>query len=251
MAPIRRRTRAAVPKSPGSAIITIPAGTRLALVLTSPVSSQTVHRGNTIFAQVTAPVAVGNSVAIPARTFVQDKLNKLLRNGSRAQMQLESVSVLFPGVYGPVAGPGTIKTDGASRGTWPARAGSPPRSRRLRSARLELPWSGIPPANGSSGMTVNSLTINPDRMQTPAIGAMAGLAHRRYGRIGAARAQPAVLCGPGLTHGTEPAAPADAGARSGHGSRAPIRTAAGAAQARRPPPSNAPARTYSYLLHAG
>ena len=75
---------------------------------------------------------------------------------------------------------------------------------------------------------------------------------RSYGRIGAARAQPAVLCGPGLTHGTEPAAPADAGARSGHGSRAPIRMAAGAGQARSPSPtaSNARARTHSYLLHA-
>ena len=31
-------------------------------------------------------------------------------------------------------------------------------------------------ANGSSGMTVHSLTISPDRMQSPAIGAIAGLA---------------------------------------------------------------------------
>lgn len=47
--------------------------------------------------------------------------------------------------------------------------------------------------------------------------------------------------------------PADAGARSGYGSRAPIRMAAGAGQARSPSPtaSNAPARAHSYLLHAG
>lgn len=49
------------------------------------------------------------------------------------------------GVCGQVAGPGTVATHGASPGTWPARAGSPPRSRRLRSARLEVPWSGIAP----------------------------------------------------------------------------------------------------------
>ena len=70
-------------------------------MLTSPVSRKTVHRGDTVFAQVTAPVAVGDLVAIPARTFVQDKLNNLIRDGSRAEMQLESVSVLFPGCLWP------------------------------------------------------------------------------------------------------------------------------------------------------
>lgn len=175
MAPLRWRTRTAIPKSPGSAIITIPAGTRLALVLTSPVSSKTVPRGDTIVAQGTAPVVLGNSVAIPARTLVQDKLNKLIRDGSRAEMQLESVSVLFPGVY-VARSPGRDDRNGwgiawhvASKGRIAAAVAAP----AIGSARSTLVGHS---ANGSSGMTVNSLTINPDRMQSPAIGAMAGLA---------------------------------------------------------------------------
>ena len=38
-----------------AANVIIPAGTRLALVLTSPVASKTVHRGDLVYAQMTAP----------------------------------------------------------------------------------------------------------------------------------------------------------------------------------------------------
>jgi hypothetical protein len=40
--------------------VTIPAGTRFALVLTNPVSNKTMHRGDVVYAQTTAPVTVGD-----------------------------------------------------------------------------------------------------------------------------------------------------------------------------------------------
>jgi hypothetical protein len=50
--------------------VTIPAGTRIALVLTQPIQSRYIHRGDDIFAQVLSPVDAGNQVVIPAGTFV-------------------------------------------------------------------------------------------------------------------------------------------------------------------------------------
>jgi len=44
-----------------------------------------------------APAA---NVIIPAGTFVQGKVERLTRNGSRAEMALQSVSVMFPDGYG-------------------------------------------------------------------------------------------------------------------------------------------------------
>jgi hypothetical protein len=107
-------------------------------------------------------------------------------------------------------------------------------------------------ANGSSGMTVNSLTINPDRMQSPAIGAMAGLAiggmaglvllaHSRQFFVDLG--SPMEL---NLPHLLTPAR--DRVMAAVHQSL----WQAGAGQAPSPSPaaSNAPARAPSYLLHA-
>ena len=49
-----------------STTITIPAGTRLALVLTHPIQSRYIHRGDDIYAQITSPVNSGNEMVIPA-----------------------------------------------------------------------------------------------------------------------------------------------------------------------------------------
>jgi hypothetical protein len=79
--------------------VTIPAGTRFALVLTNPVSSKTMHRGDVVYAQTTAPVTVGDQVLIPAGTFIQGKVDKLTRNGNRAEMLMTSAQVVFPDGY--------------------------------------------------------------------------------------------------------------------------------------------------------
>jgi hypothetical protein len=127
------QTQAEVPLS----TVTIPAGTELPLVLTNPIQSRYLHRGDDIYAQVTAPVNSGNEVVIPPGTFVQGKLDKLGRNGSRGELHLQSISITFPdGYVAPVSGPVTLETNegyalkdpGQGRATWafillPAGAG--------------------------------------------------------------------------------------------------------------------------------
>jgi hypothetical protein len=92
--------------------VTIPAGTRFALVLTNPVSSKTMHRGDVVYAQTTAPVTVGDQVLIPAGTFIQGKVDKLTRNGNRAEMLMTSAKVVFPdGYVANITGPLNVASD--------------------------------------------------------------------------------------------------------------------------------------------
>jgi len=91
--------------------ITIPAGASIALVLTHPVQSRYIHRGDFIYAQITSPVNSGDQVAIPVGTFVEGKVNKLERKGGRAQLRLQSMSITFPdGYVAAISGPVTLES---------------------------------------------------------------------------------------------------------------------------------------------
>lgn len=156
--------------------VTVPAETKLVLVLTSPIASKSVHRGDMIYAQMTAPVAVDNTVAIPAGSFVQGKVEKLSRNGSRAEIVMQSVSVIFPdGYVSNIAGPLKIESDEGTAWRVPSKGGiigmiAAPAIGGATGALIGHA------ANSSSGTTINGLTVNPDRLQSTAIGGMAGAA---------------------------------------------------------------------------
>ena len=107
--------------------VTLPPGTQLALILTHPIDSKTMRRGDTVFAETTAPVFADNLVTIPAGAFVQGKVEKLTRQGSRAEMLMQSLSVALPdgsvvNIKGPLevtSGEGTAwrnPSDGAKAG---------------------------------------------------------------------------------------------------------------------------------------
>ena len=94
-----------------NANITVPAGTRLALVLTQPVQTRNIRRGDDIYAQVTSPVDSGNQVVIPPGTFVQGVVDKIQRNGGRGELRLQSMSITFPdGYVTPIPGPMMLET---------------------------------------------------------------------------------------------------------------------------------------------
>lgn len=91
--------------------VTIPAGTRVALVLTYPIQSRSIHRGDDVYAQITSPVNSGNEVAIPPGTFVQGKVDKLEQRGGRGELHLQSMSITFPNGYvAPISGPVTMES---------------------------------------------------------------------------------------------------------------------------------------------
>lgn len=89
---------------------TIPAGTRIVLVLTHPLQSRYIHRGDDIYAQITAPLTVGNDVMIPPGTLVDGKVDKLQVRHGRAELYLQSMTMTFPdGYVVPVAGPALLE----------------------------------------------------------------------------------------------------------------------------------------------
>lgn len=121
----------ASPRAPeqNPAPVTLSAGTQLALILTHPIDSKTMHKGDTIFAETTAPVFAEEQVVIPAGVFVQGKVEKLTRQGSRAELLMQSVSVALPdgtvvNIKGPLevtSGEGTAwrnPSDGAKAGAF-------------------------------------------------------------------------------------------------------------------------------------
>jgi hypothetical protein len=92
-----------------NAAVAIPAGTRIALVLTQPIQTRFIHRGDDIYAQIVSPVTAGNDVVIPPGTFVQGKVDKIERQGGRGEVRLQSMAITFPDGYTiPIAGPITL-----------------------------------------------------------------------------------------------------------------------------------------------
>ena len=116
----------------GKETLSVPAGTRLSLVLTHSVLSKSVHRGDDIYAQTIFPVTLGNDVVVPAGTFVQGKIDKLERQGDRGELHLQSMSMIFPdGYVAPIPGPLNLESDEGSYCETPARETPLPQSRRL------------------------------------------------------------------------------------------------------------------------
>jgi len=104
--------QAAQAKTEPPSTVTIPAGTRLALVLTQPIQSRYIHRGDDIYAQINSPVDAGNELVIPAGTFVQGTVDKIGRDGSRGELHLQSLSITFPdGYIAPISGPITLESN--------------------------------------------------------------------------------------------------------------------------------------------
>lgn len=160
----------------GQENVTVPAGTRLALVLAYPVDSKSMHRGDQIDTQITAPVAVGNQVLIPAGTFVQGKLEKLSRKGDRGEFALQSLSLIFPdGYVADVIGPMNIESDEGTAWRYP--------SGRTTAEAIAAPLAGagIGAVVGNAAHTtqsakLGSTTLTSSSPKGVALGSVVGLA---------------------------------------------------------------------------
>lgn len=78
--------------------ITLPAQTRVELAITAPVWARSAKPGDTLYAQVDFPALAGNSIAIPAGTYVQGtilSISRPTRFKSRAQIQALFSTIIF------------------------------------------------------------------------------------------------------------------------------------------------------------
>jgi hypothetical protein len=176
--------------------VTIPAGTRIALVLTQPIQSRYIHHGDDIYAQISSPVDSSNEVVIPPGTFVQGKVDKLERRGGRGELRLQSMLITFPdGYVAPISGPITLESDDGYALKDPGK-GRIVGAFALPAAGLGLgtlighslghsqsttfpglpPNCGVPTPGCMNGGPATVLTDNSGRLKSTAIGGLVGLA---------------------------------------------------------------------------
>jgi hypothetical protein len=153
--------------------ITVPAGTRLPLVLTYPVDSRSARE---LHAQTTAPVVVDGKVAIPPGTFVQGKIQRVSRHGSRARMELRPAALVFANGY--VATVPSAMSFESDEETASANPSSATKAAIFLAPEVGL---GIGAAIGAAAHTTNTTTFAGQTTTTSspkglAIGSIAGLA---------------------------------------------------------------------------
>lgn len=176
---------AQVPSQAQEQTVTIPAGTRVQMTLTSPVRSNTTHKGDAVRAVTAFPVTVGKELAIPAGTYFEGLIDRVLKRGpsGRAQLQMHFTHVVFADGY-------NVPLDGA---TAEARAGDP------AAEKTALAEATAPEAQGAPSLVLAQLpqptpptpTLNSPPHVGPSVGAIAGLTLG----IGAAVTVAAVLLG--------------------------------------------------------
>ena len=91
--------------------LTIPAGTKVPVVLKHAVSSKGTHEGDGVYAETTFPVVDNGRVLIPAGTFVQGRISHIQRGGrikGRAEVLMHFTTLIYPSGY-TVLLPGAVE----------------------------------------------------------------------------------------------------------------------------------------------
>jgi hypothetical protein len=133
-----------------SAFLTIPAGTKIELVVTRPEWAQSAKNGDTIYAETSFPTVAGGAMAIPAGTYIEGTIESVTpptHKSNRAEIQVLFTKIIFANGYtvvlpGPAL-PGTVVSGTALPGPVPPGATS--------AAQI--------PAVPASGETLMAITI--------------------------------------------------------------------------------------------
>jgi type IV secretion system protein VirB10 len=105
-----------VPHDPN--VITIPAGTKIPLVLKQAISTKNAREGDAVYAATAFPYVVDNRVIIPEGAYIQGKIAHVERAGhgqGRAEILMHFTSMIYPSGY-TVMLPGSVEnTPGAEK----------------------------------------------------------------------------------------------------------------------------------------
>ena len=80
----------------------VPSGTKIPLTMTQGITSKTAKEGDPVYAQTAFPVTQNNHIVIPAGTYVQGVVRRVVRPGrvkGRAELQMSFTSMIFPNGY--------------------------------------------------------------------------------------------------------------------------------------------------------
>jgi len=97
-------------------VVTIPAGTRIPLLLKQAISTKNAREGDSVYAETAFPFVVDNRVIVPAGSYIQGKIAHVERAGhghGRAEILMHFTSMIYSSGY-TVMLPGSVEnTPGA------------------------------------------------------------------------------------------------------------------------------------------
>lgn len=107
---------AAAPRNAGRKL-TVPAGTRLAVVLENGISTRSAKAGDSLYFHTAFPVTLGNQIVIPVGSYLRGSLMEAKRPGrikGRGEFRLRLESLIFPNGYTVdlLAAPRSVDTGG-------------------------------------------------------------------------------------------------------------------------------------------
>jgi hypothetical protein len=100
--------------------LTIPSGTKVALVLKQAISTKTAKEGDAVYAETSFPFVVDERVIIPAGTYIQGKIASVKRGGhvkGRAELLMHFTTMIYPNGYTVMLPGGLENVPGAEKST--------------------------------------------------------------------------------------------------------------------------------------
>ena len=97
--------------------LTVPAGTKIPLTLKQGITTKSARPGDPVYAQTAFPITQNDQILIPAGTFVQGEVRRVVRPGrvkGRAELQMSFTSMIFPNGY-TVMLPGAVQNTPGSK----------------------------------------------------------------------------------------------------------------------------------------
>ncbi len=96
--------------------LSIPAGTKIPLLLKQAISTKNAREGDAVYAETAFPFVMNDRVIVPAGTYIQGKISRVERAGhghGRAEILIHFTSMIYPSGY-TVMLPGSVEnTPGA------------------------------------------------------------------------------------------------------------------------------------------
>jgi len=175
--------QAAEAASPASAaasdpnMITIPAGTRIPLLLKQAISTKNAREGDSVYAETAFPYVVDERVIVPAGAYIQGKISHVERGGrlkGRAEILIHFTSMIYPSGY-TVMLPGSVEnTPGAENNSVKDQEGTIQQDKDTGKKIEEAAKGGVYGASGGALAGGLSSGINGARIGAAA-GAAAGI----------------------------------------------------------------------------
>ena len=155
-------------------VVTIPAGTKIPLLLKQAISTKNAREGDAVYAETAFPFVVDDRVIVPAGSYIQGKISHVERGGrlkGRAEILMHFTSMIYPSGY-TVMLPGSVEnTPGADNKAVKDEEGTIQQDKDTGKKLEEAAKGGVYGASGGALAGGLSSGINGAR-----IGAAAGAA---------------------------------------------------------------------------